>query len=171
MASLAQAEVVTEVTPVVVKEMGTIYAQVRDKLSELRIDAKGKTDQEIEEAITKELELRGYSNPKVTVVTKPDGKREIRIDSKVEQKDNNGATQQREQKMVIMTEGDTVSIDTAPLKKLEIDCKGKTDAQIEQEVRDKLRAQGMDNPDITITTQPDGKREIKVEVKDEKKID
>ena len=52
-----------------------------------------------------------------------------------------------------------------------IDAKGKTDSQIKQEIQDKLRAKGIENPDITITTQPDGKREIKIEAKDEKKID
>ena len=169
-ASLAQAEVMTEVTPIVVKEMGTIYAQVRDKLT-VKVDTEGKSDQEIEEEIEKDLKQKGYPNPNVEVKTKPDGKREIRIDTKLERKDGTGAAQKREQQMVIMSEGDSLIFDTAPLTRIEIGSKGKTDAEIEREIRDKLRAKGMENPEITITTQPDGKREIKIDVKKEEKID
>ena len=162
-ASLAATGVMTEVSPIIVKDMGSIYAQVRDKLSELKIDAKGKSDKEIQEAIETELRKRGHPNPEVVVVTKPDGQREIRINSKFDEKNKSGDIEHREQQMVIMSEGDTLVMEPGNLDRLEIDGKGKTDAQIEQEIRDKLKAQGIENPDITIKTQPDGKREIKIE--------
>jgi hypothetical protein len=169
MTSLSQQEAMTEVSPVVIKEMGTIYAQVRDKIDEIRVETKGKTDQEVKEEIEKGLKERGHQNPRVEVITTPDGKREIRIDTDIKQKTDKGEFETQEKQMFIIGEDDSVSIKTLPHDRLEIDTEGKTNAQIEAEVREKLSRKGIENPKVTVKELPDGRREINVEVKEEKK--
>lgn len=50
-----------------------------------------------------------------------------------------------------------------------METEGKTEAQIIQEVKDKLAAQGIVNPDVTVTIGADGQRKIEVKVQKEER--
>ena len=72
---------------------------------------------------------------------------------------------------LLVGEGGEIEIKSPAKENLDIDTKGKTNEQIKEELKKKLAEKGMKNPKITIKDRPDGKREINVEVDEEKKID
>jgi ElaB/YqjD/DUF883 family membrane-anchored ribosome-binding protein len=171
MTSLAKIDLLAEVSPVVVNQMGSIYAQVKDKIEEIRIETGGKTNQEIKEEIERKLRESGHGNPRVNVTTNADGEREITIDTDFKQQTDKGEFEGKEKRIFLVGEGESVNIEGSPHKRLKIDTEGKTNAEIEAEIREKLLEQGMDNPDISIIETPDGRRQIKIEAEKEKKED
>jgi hypothetical protein len=72
---------------------------------------------------------------------------------------------------ILVGEGGELEIKSPAKEELGIDTEGKTNEQIKEELKKKLAEKGMKNPKITIKDRPDGKREINVEVEDEKQID
>lgn len=150
-----------EIAPVTRKTSASLYAQVRDKLTRIEVDAKGKTDAEVKAEIESKLRAQGYANPQVSVETKADGMRQIDVGLT----DSSG-TRATKRKMEIAVPGDNISFDAS--HEVTVDTKGKTDDQIKEEVRKKLVEQGLENPEITVKTDKDGKRNIEIEVKKEK---
>jgi len=149
------------IASVVRETSASLYAQVKDKLSKIEIDAKGKTDAEIKEEIEDKLRMQGFVNPKVSVETKPDGMRQIAVGLT----DSSDAKVSKRQ-LEIVVPGDDISFEAH--QEISIDSEGKTDEQITEEIKKKLAEQGIENPEITVKTDADGKRNIEVEIKKEK---
>jgi len=149
-----------KITPVVLRTSASLYAQVRDKLNKIEVDGKGKTDAEIKAEIENKLKAQGFANPQVTVETKADGMRQIDVGLT-----DSSETKIAKRQMEIAVGGDDISFDAR--HEISIDSEGKTDEEIREEVKKKLAEQGIQNPQITVTTDKDGKRNI--EIKKEKK--
>jgi hypothetical protein len=47
--------------------------------------------------------------------------------------------------------------------RVEVDASGKTDAEIAAEIASKLEAQGLGTPHVTVTTNPDGSKQLSIE--------
>jgi hypothetical protein len=119
----------------------SLYAQARDKRIRVEIDATGKTDEQIKAEIKSKLAAQGYTEPVIYLKTDSTGKREIRLDIK----------------------GSGYSI--TPKQQIEIDAKGKTDAQIKAEIESKLAAQGHPNAEVKIESEKaDSTRKIEIRI-------
>jgi len=147
---------VYRIEPIVKLTSGTLYAQAMDKLNRIQIDAKGKTDAEIKADIEQKLRDNGLSNPQVNVTTKSDGTRQIQVGIT-----DSSDTKMMQKQIELNVAGDDISFESTP--QISIDTKNKTDQEIKDEITDKLREQGVDNPSVKITTEPDGKRKIEIE--------
>jgi hypothetical protein len=153
-ASLAHFTGEPVLTPVKKTVSGTLYAQARDRLIEIRIDGAGKTDDEIAAEIRGRLEAEGLSDVNASFSTRPDGMKQIDItfssdsDSYMElQIVNDGSS--------LQPEGISIQPDRQD--------EGKTDAEVKADIEAELRAKGIADPQVTVTTTPDGKREVNVE--------
>ncbi len=145
---------------------GSLYAQVVDKQRTIEIDAAGKSDAEIQNEITLQLTNAGYQS-NVTVTTDASGERNIKVDLSRQAGDTT-----RQEKLNIITKGDGTGSDKIGIAlpiELKVETEGKTDAQIIQEVKDKLAAEGITNPEVSVTVGADGKKKIEVKVQKEEK--
>lgn len=155
--TLTGVKITPEIVEVIKEASGSLYAQALEEKRRIEINAEGKSDAEIEAAIIQKLAEAGYPGSQVTVTTSPDGQR--RIDVNMNKQDSSG--EKKEQlELKVVGDNNNVGIDL-PIK-LEINAEGKTDAEIEAEVRAKLAEQGVQNPQVIITTGADGKRQIEV---------
>lgn len=158
------------ITPIIVEATGSLYAQAKDKI-DLKVETEGKTDEEVRKELEEGLKKRGYKNPRVTVTTNPEGQRRIAIKN-VELSEGEAKEFETVEVMeLVVGEGGEIEIKSPVKENLDIDTKGKTNEQIKEELKKKLAEKGLKNPKITIKDRPDGKREINVEVEEEKKID
>ncbi len=141
---------------------GSLYAQTKDKPSKIEIESEGKSNAEIKAEIEEKLKGQGLTNPDVSVTTKPDGMREIKVgvrdssDSKVRQK----------QMEIIVQEDEPFAI-KKPSLEISADSKDKSDEEIKEEIRSKLAAEGVQDADISVTTESSGKRNIEIEMEKE----
>ena len=158
------------ITPVIAQATGSLYAQVKDKI-DLKVETEGKTDEDVKKELEEGLKKRGYKDPRVTVTTDPEGQRRIVIKNVELSEGENKAFETMEMMELLVGEGGEIEIKSPAKEKLDIDIEGKTNEQIKEELKKKLAEKGMKNPKITIKDRPDGKREINVEVEEEKKID
>ncbi len=158
------------VSPVVIKEFGSIYAQVRDKI-ELKVETEGKTDQEVKEEIEKGLKKRGYDDADVVVISKPDGQREIKIDISYSDDSGSKKIKKETQSMTILKDGEAFDFKCTPDVKLNIDTEGKTGEEIKSEIVKELAKKGIKNPNVKIEELKDGRREIRIEVEDDDCLD
>lgn len=149
------------ITPVVLRTSAILYSQVRDKLNRIEVDGKGKTDAEIKVEIENKLKAQGFENPRVSVETRADGMRQIAVGIT-----DSSETKVARREMEIAVSGDDISFQAS--HEVSIDTEGKTDEQIKKEVKRKLAEQGIDNPEITVKTEKDGRRNIEIEVRKEK---
>lgn len=150
------------ITPIIKTVSGSLYAQAKDKLVKIEIESKGKTDAEVRAEIEKKLAADGHSNPQVTVTTKPDGMREIRIG--IEESSETGKKEKRLE--IIAKEDQPIKI-KEPSLEISVDSKDKTNEEIREEIKQKLAAEGVKDADISVTTDSSGKRKIEIEVKRE----
>jgi hypothetical protein len=126
---------------------GSLYAQARDKWVKVEVDATGKTDEQIKEEIRSKLAAQGYTEPVIYLKTDSTGKKEIRLE--INEKDGGYASPPKEQ--------------------IEVDTKGKTDAQIKAEIESKLAAQGRSNAWVKVNSAGSDstrKIELRIEEKD-----
>jgi len=164
------------ITPIIAQATGSIYAQVKDKI-DLKVVTEDKSDEEVKEEIEEGLKKRGYENPRVVVESDSVGQRRIKIEHHVrirnsEKPESDNKTFESMEQMEIVVGEDGVGEITIPVKeKIDIDTEGKTNEQIIKELEKKLSEKGMNNPKITVKDLPDGKREINIEVEEEKNID
>jgi hypothetical protein len=135
--------------PVKQKVSGTLYAQVRDKLVEIKVDATGKSDAEIEAEIESRLAEAGATNSEVNVSTSADGERSIDVSL-----DADGESTWK------IEVGDGTS--DPMCQGLDFSIDGMTDAEAKAYLEQQLRAKGVENPDVTVMTGPDGQRKIMV---------
>ena len=142
----------SEIKPVYETVSGSLYAQARASFVTIEINGEGKTDAQLEAEIADKLARNGLGGANVSVSTGADGYRKIDIS-------RNSATP-----------GDTsqlqVNLNLAPgatgsIMKFEADST-MTDAEVKAMIEDKLRAQGVVNPQVTVTTDANGKRNIEI---------
>jgi hypothetical protein len=144
-AALAGTTSVPEITAKYETVSASLYAQARERMVRIEVDGEGKTDDQIKAEIESKLAAHGLTPAFVFVKTDPDGKRNVKLE-------------------IEHIGGDSVGgLETT----IEVDSRGKTDAQIEAEVKEKLAQQGHPNASVTIQSAgPDSLREIKIEIQD-----
>jgi hypothetical protein len=143
--SLAGATGAPQITPIVETVSASLFAQARERKVTIEVDGEGKTDDQIKAEIESKLAAQGLAPAFVFVKTDPDGKRNIRLE--------------------IAEEGDSAK--GGPQTTIEIDGRGKTDAEIEAEVKAKLAEQGRPNANVSVErTGPDSLRQIRIEIED-----
>lgn len=150
-------KITPEIVEVIKEASGSLYAQALEQKRKVEIDAEGKTDAEIETAIIQKLAEAGYPGSQVTVTTSPDGQR--RIDVNMKKQDT---SQEKQEQLELKIKDDSGKVGINLPMELEVNAEGKTDAEFEAEIRAKLAEQGISNPQVTITTGPDGKRQVEV---------
>lgn len=143
---------------------GTIYAQVMDKITRIEVNTEGKTDEQIAAEIKDKLLAQGFLDANVVVSTdEQQGQTHISVD--VTTSDDSGSESQ--QMLELQLEGSSdVAFDVPPQLE-EIDTEGKTDAEIIAEIKARLAQRGITDPDVSITTAPDGSKQIEVQVEKE----
>ncbi len=161
-AAVSGSDYVPVITTDVERVSGSLYAQARDKLNKIEIDAKGKTDEEIKADIKLKLKSQGVNNPVIDVSTKADGMREIKIGIS-----DSSATAQEKREMEIAVKGDRISFDSP--EKITVATEGKTEAEIKAEIEKELKSRGIEDPNVTVTREADGQRKIDIEIKKEEK--
>jgi hypothetical protein len=138
----------TKVSPVIAPEIelvsGSLYAQARERLVRIEVDGKGKTDDQIKAEIESKLVAQGLSPGFIFVKTDSTGERRIQMEIGEKGVGHGG-------------------METT----IEIDGRGKSNAQIEDEVKARMALQGHPNANVTIESSgPDSLREIRIEIQD-----
>jgi len=143
--------------------------QVSEKQKTIEIQAKGKTSDEISDEIRQKLIEEGFSDPKVDVTRSEDST--IKINLNLSDSAMENATQGiLELKISVDAETFEMPVmDKAP-GKLDIDVEGKTDEEVKALIEEKLAKAGKEGAEVKVTTTQEGKREIKIEIKEEKQI-
>ena len=140
------------------KTSASLYAQVRDRLIEIEVQSAGKSEAEIRAEIEEKLRDQGLANPDVTVTIKPDGMREIKIGIQ----DSSETGMKEKQIEIICPEDQPIIKIEEPSLEISVDSKDKTDEQIKEEIRQKLAAEGMQDIDVSVTTDSNGSRRIEI---------
>jgi hypothetical protein len=122
---------------------GSLFAQARNRIIQIDIDGQGKSDEQIKAEIESKLAAQGFSAPLVYVKTDSTGQKNIRL--KIEETDSGPAT---------------------PQTTIEIDARGKSPEQVQQEIKARLAQQG--HPDANVIVEGNGadtlrKFEIRIE--------
>ncbi|MBU2624534.1 MAG: hypothetical protein KKG33_03125, partial [candidate division Zixibacteria bacterium] len=148
-----------EVTPVKSKVSGTLYAQARDKLVEVQVDATGKTDDEIRSEIEARLLEQGITAYEVTVDTDADGRRQI--DLSVEgDGDSDG---KMEVKLGVFESDGNGTFPPKDCMDLKLEgTDDMSDAEVEAYIEQQLLDKGITNANATVTTGADGQRKVEV---------
>jgi len=149
-----------EIMPVKSKVSGTLYAQARDKLIEVQVDATGKTDDEIRAEIEAKLLDQGVTAYEVTVGTDADGHRQI--DLSVEgDGDSDG---KMEVKLGVFESDGDGTFPPKDCMDLNLDAtEDMSDAEIESHIEQQLFDKGITNAQATVTTDADGKRKVEIQ--------
>jgi hypothetical protein len=156
-----------EIKPIIERVSGSLYAQVRDRLK-IKVEAAGKSDAEIKAEIEAKLAAAGYTGAQVSVTTSPDGKRQVNLLVK----DQDSGEEYEGRLRLEADSADTFSFSLPDrLPSIGIDTEGKSDAQIEAEVKARLAEQGITEAEIEIITNPDGGKEVRVRIEKEKTIE
>jgi hypothetical protein len=146
-----------KISPVVEVVSGSLYAQAKDKIIKVEIDAKNKTDQQIQDEIKSKLEAQGFKSSVVYVKSN---------------RDSIGADSSRQLKYELTIKGNCSIADSdSSCEILQIDGRGKTPEQIEAEVNALIASKGMTNAKVRVkVTEPSSdttqKQQIKIEIKD-----
>lgn len=141
---------------------GSLYAQTEDKPTKIEIEVEGKSDAEIKAEIEDKLREQGLANPDVTVTLKPDGMREIKVGIR----DSTETGMKEKQIEIILPEDQSIKI-KEPSLEISADSKDKTDEEIKEEIRQKLTAEGVQDVDISVTTDSSGERKIEIKMEKE----
>lgn len=151
------------VKPVLEMVSGSLYAQVMAKYR-IDVDTEGKSDEELAEEIRLKLISEGAVDPVVTVST-AGGECSISVNMGEE------AEGESRREMIEIRLGDSGDISFgAPcdLDIEQIEAEGKTDAEIKAEIESRLAEQGQTGAKVEVTTDAEGKREVKICVEKEK---
>jgi hypothetical protein len=155
---------------------GSLYAQVRDGLIRIEIDAENKSDAEIEDEIAARLTEYGFGDVQVQVSTAADGSRQMNI---FIGDDGSDPDKKKEQRIELQMQGDpndTIAIEMGPnvpdeeIDQLIEDNKHLSDAELEALLEAEFDSRGLPEADVTVSTNADGEREIGIEVQKRKWI-
>lgn len=145
-----------KVSPVVETISGSLYAQVKDKMVKIEIDATNKTDEEIQQEIKDKLAAQGFSCDIIYVKTDRNSL-------------NSDSTKQI--KFELSVKGDTGCLNSSGSGGdiIQIDGRGKTNDQVKAEIKARLAEKGMPNADVDVlgdrADSTNGTR-IRIEIKD-----
>lgn len=150
---------------------GSLYAQVRDGIIRIEVDAEGKSDAEIESEIMAQLAEHGFNDTQVQVTTKPDGERQMSIfigdadaesgketEQTIELKMGSGNS---DQKMMFDVGGE---MDDSEMDQLIKDNKDLSDSELETLIQSKFAEKGYPEVDVTVSTTADGKRDVQLKM-------
>jgi hypothetical protein len=153
-----------DMKPIMATVSGSLYAQVKDKIK-VEVNTDGKTNDEIANDIRLKL-TQFYTNPVVTVTTVGEGRKITITAGDTTAESGSGPAIAQRIELILNSDGD-ISFETPGQpdpRALEIDTKGKTDEEIKAEVEAKLAEQGEEGADVQVTTNADGKHEIRVKL-------
>jgi hypothetical protein len=143
-AALSGTDITPQIAPVYETVSASLYAQARERIIKIEVDGKGKTDDQIKAEIESKLAAQGLSPAFVFVKTDSTGQRQIRMEINEKGEGHSGLQ-----------------------STIEVDSRGKTDAQVAAEIRAKLAEQGHPNANVTIESSgADSLRQIKIEFED-----
>lgn len=145
-----------KITPVVELVSGSLYAQVKDKVVNVEVDATNKTDQEIANEIKSKLEAQGFKGSVVYVKS---------------DRDSVGGDSSRQIKYELKIKGDSLMGSGNPnAELLQIDSRGKTPEQIQTEIQQRLNEKGMTNARVKVTGEQSGdstKQRLEIKIEEE----
>lgn len=145
-----------KITPVVELVSGSLYAQVKDKVVKVEVDATNKTDQQIQDEIKSKLEAQGFRGSVIYVKS---------------DRDSLGTDSIRQIKFELTVKGDScIGSANADAELLQIDSRGKTPEQIQAEIQQRLNEKGMTNARVQVTggqSSDSTKQNIRIEIKNE----
>lgn len=145
-----------KITPVVELVSGSLYAQVKDKVVNVEVDATNKTDQEIANEIKSKLEAQGFKGSVVYVKS---------------DRDSVGGDSSRQIKYELKIKGDSLMGSGNPnAELLQIDSRGKTPEQIQTEIQQRLNEKGMTNTRVKVTGEQSGdstKQRLEIKIEEE----
>jgi hypothetical protein len=147
--------------PIVRSVSASLYAQVRERIK-IEVEGKDKTDAQIRSEIEEKLKAQGFSNPDVSVESRSDGMREIRIGIQ-----DSSQTEEKQKEMRILLPSDETIKIKEPSLEIKVDSEGKTDDEVREEIRTKLGEKGIRNPEIRITKDSEGRRHIELKIEKE----
>lgn len=152
---LSGSNATVSVSPIFETVSASLYAQVRDRIVTINIDAVGKSDAQLESEIASKLAENGLSGANVSVSTEAGGMRKISISHE----GNSPSDTSRLELNVQQTPGN------APVNIHLINDSTMTDAELKAAIEAKLTAEGATDVSVSITTGPGGKREVEVHAK------
>ncbi len=153
---------------------GSLYAQVRDGIIRIEVDSAGKSDSEIASEIEAKLADYGFNDTQVQVNTSADGQRQMSIfigdadaepgkqsEQTIELKMDSGAD-----KNVSFEVGG--GLEDSEMQQIIDANKDKSDSELESLLEAKFAEKGIPDANVTVTTKADGKREVQVDVNQQK---
>lgn len=151
---------VATILPVKKEISASLYAQVKDKLNRIEIDTKGKADSEVKSEIELRLKESGFDNYIVKVTTKEDGMREISVGIS----DSSDTSMSKRQFEIMSSDGE---ISFGGEERISIDSEDMTDEEITAEIKRQLGEKGVEDADISVKTDQEGKRNIEIKIEKE----
>ncbi len=131
-----------KIVPVVELVSGSLYAQVKDKVVKVEVDATNKTDQQIQDEIKAKLEAQGFKGSVIYVKS---------------DRDSLGQDSTCQIKFELSVKGDSiVTYNEGACELLQIDGRGKTPEQIQSEIQQRLNEKGMANAKVQVTGEQTG---------------
>jgi hypothetical protein len=148
-----------QITPVKSKVSGTLYAQARDRLIEVQVDASGKSDAEIRAEIIAKLAEQGVTANDVSVNTDANGNRQIDLSVEGEG-DANGEMEVRlgvfdANGDVKFGSNDGMSLDLAGTENM-------SEAELKAHVEQQLESKGITGVDVNVSTDANGKHKVEL---------
>jgi hypothetical protein len=134
-----------------------LFAQARDKIITIEVSGAGKTDAELEAAISAKLTEAGLTPDQVTVTTGSDGYRQIDISASRSTADVGDSMQ-----IQLKVDGDSkVGFNLLSPQ----DAENMTDAELKAALEAKLAEQGITNAEVVVTRDAEGKRKVEVQAR------
>lgn len=141
---------------------GNLYAQAEDKPTKIEIESEGKSNAEIKAEIEEKLKGQGLTNPDVSVSARSEGMREIKVSIQ-----DSTASKVSEKHIEIVVPDDKPFSIAKPFLEISAESKDKTDEEIKKEIKSKLADEGVQDADISVTTDSSGRRQIEIRVEKE----
>jgi hypothetical protein len=148
-----------EIRPVTSKVSGTLYAQARDRLINVTVDATGKTDDEIRADIIAKLAEQGVTANDVSVNTDASGHRQIDLSVEGE----GGENGEMEVRLGVFDSSCGTKLSPQDCMDLNLDgTENMTDAELKAHIEQQLANKGITDVDATVTTDAEGKRRVEI---------
>lgn len=153
---------------------GSLYAQVRDGVIRIEIDSAGKSDSEIASEIEAKLADYGFNDTQVQVNTKPDGERQMSIFIGDADAESGKETEQTIELKMDSSADENVSfeigggLEDSEMKQIIDANKNLSDSELESLLESRFAEKGIPDANVIVTTRADGKREVQVDVNQQK---
>jgi hypothetical protein len=151
-------EASASVRPVTERVSSNVYAMAANEVVEIRVQAEGRTDEEIEEQIRSQLAAAGFLNPTVDVKM---GDGQFEVEMMVSKECDDQICPPLE--LVIDGEQCCGEGPNEQMIELQIDARGKTPDQIKEEIEAQLAQRGIDKAKIRVHLDENGQARVEVE--------